>query len=63
VYLLHTAARFCFVLAATGAGWAVYYCVIIEGWEGNTTTWSLLSQELRISAGNIPSHCHKNTQV
>ena len=29
--LLYTAARFCFVSATTGAGWAVYNGVIIEG--------------------------------
>jgi len=29
--LLYTTVRLCFVLAATGAGWAVYYCVIVEG--------------------------------
>ena len=29
--LLNTAPRICYiVLTATGAGWAIYYCVIIE---------------------------------
>jgi len=40
--LLYTTVRLCFVLASTCAGWAIYYCVIIEGWEWNTTSWCLL---------------------
>lgn len=44
-------------LAAAGAGRTVDYGVIVEGRERNTAGGSLLSQKLRVCAGNVPSHC------